>query len=70
MRITFETPGGRLISILDGGDPGDVDYFILYESIGNMRDILLKLRDKIGGGKLREGDANYLIDIGFLHPTQ
>ena len=60
-RITMETPGGRLISIVrnEGVDPGDVDYYIIYSKIP-------ELVEAVDGRKVTPKVAKELVRAGLL----
>lgn len=70
-RITFETGGGRLISIVkdDTIEYGDVDYIILYNRIPTLVDALGEMGME-HGSQIREEHARKLIDLGLLIPVQ
>lgn len=60
-RITIETLGGRLISIVgnEGVDPGDVDYYIIYSKIP-------ELVKAVDGRKVTPKIAKELVESGLL----
>ncbi len=62
--VTIETSGGRLISIVDGGDPGDCDYYIEYDDILLHRELL----STMVGRKVTREDAEELVRVGLLQP--
>jgi len=63
-RVTIETSGGRLISIINGADPGDVDYYIEYHDIARNRELL----NSMTGRKVTKSDADKLVLLGLLKP--
>jgi len=60
-RITIETLGGRLISIVkdEGADPGDVDYYIIYSKIPELVKV-------VNGRKVTPKVAKELVGAGLL----